>query len=102
MAIRNKGRQIERLIGARSSVAETVEIRGVASPQVKGKAPSAPHIAIAPGKEIDLRSSGMHVRLIGLKKALTAYDTLLVTLVFERAGSVDIDVLVEEVIEREK
>jgi len=34
--------------------------------------------------------------LVGLKKGLTAYDTLPVTLVFQRAGRIKIDVLVEE------
>ncbi len=99
MAIRNSGRKVERLIGARSSIAEKVEIRGVATPDAKMKPRTGPHIAIDPGKEVDLRSSGMHVRLIGLKKALTAYDTLPVTLVFERAGAIDVDVIVEEVVE---
>jgi copper(I)-binding protein len=39
--------------------------------------------------------------LTGLKKRLNAYDTFRLTLVFEKAGRVPIDVMVEEMPEEE-
>lgn len=97
MTIRNAGRQAERLIAARSSVAERVEIRRPEAGHVQASAKrSPPGIAIPSRGDVHLKPSAAHLRLIGLKKPLVAYDTLPVTLVFERAGTIEIDVLVEE------
>ena len=100
MTLRNSGKQIERLVGATSSIAERVEIV-LPRPDAtsSGTAKSPPRIEIRPGTETELKASSVYVRLIGLKKALTAYDTLPVTLTFERAGRLKIDVMVEEVLE---
>lgn len=95
MTIRNTGRQSERLQSATSAVAERVEFRRAAADPGSPR-PVSKFIEIKPGQEVHLRPSAGHVRLIGLKKALSAYDTLPLTLVFLRAGPVQVDVLVEE------
>ena len=101
MTLRNGGKQVEHLVGATSSIAERVEIMVLRPDAVSaGTAKSPPRIEIRPGTETELKASSVHVRLIGLKKALTAYDTLPVTLNFERAGRMKIDVMVEEVLEK--
>lgn len=103
MTLRNSGKQMERLVGASSSIAERVEIvvpntEGTTAVARKG----APRIEIKPGAETELKASSVHVRLIGLKMGLTAYDTLPVTLTFERTGAMKVDVLVEEVVQPAK
>ena len=89
MDIKNSGAEADRLLSATSAIAERVELRTAAEALPKG-------IEIAPRGRVDLTAKTQHVRLIGLKKGLTAYDTLPVTLVFQRAGRIKIDVLVEE------
>jgi copper(I)-binding protein len=50
-----------------------------------------------PGRgELMLRSDGPHIVLSGLKKPLRAYDSFALTLVFENAGTVNVQVSVEE------
>jgi periplasmic copper chaperone A len=87
MDIKNAGASADRLVGATSAIAERVEL-------ATGSAAKA--IEVAPRGRVDLTAKTQHLRLVGLKKRLTAYDTLPVTLVFERAGRIRIDVLVEE------
>lgn len=95
MEIKNSAAKPDRLVSASSAIAQRVEIRNAsAGPNNSSKA-----IEVGPGGKIDLGAKGAHLRLIRLKKALTAYDTLPVTLVFEGAGKIRIDVLVEEYIE---
>ena len=53
-------------------------------------------IVIEPGKEAQLTRNGPHLVLTGVKKRLDAYDSFKLTLVFEKAGRVVVDVAVEE------
>lgn len=87
MDIKNAGASADRLVSATSAIAERVEL-------ATGSAAKA--IEVAPRGRVDLTAKTQHLRLVGLKKSLAAYDTLPVTLVFERAGRIRIDVLVEE------
>lgn len=95
MDIKNSGREADRLVSASSVIAQRVEIRTSTEPLPRG-------IEIASRGRVDLSAKTQHLRLIGLKKELTAYDTLPVTLVFQRAGRINIDVLVEETSEAQK
>lgn len=82
----------DKLLRAESKVASSVEIRDQAGVSVSSLA--------IPGKTtLTLGRKGAHLRLVGLKKTLIPYDTLPMTLVFERGGRIAIDVLVEEPIE---
>ena len=85
MDIKNSGAEADRLISATSPIAERVEIRA---------GTGATAIEIGPRGRVDLTSKSQHLRMVGLKKSLTAYDTLPVTLIFQRAGRIKIDVLV--------
>lgn len=87
MDIKNTGKAADKLVSATSPVAAKVEIHSGAG---------ANAIEIAPGARVELTAKTQHLRMIGLKKSLTAYDTLPVTLVFKRVGRIKIDVLVEE------
>ncbi len=54
-----------------------------------------PTLDIAPGATIELKPSGMHMMLIGLRRPLLAEDMIPVTLTFADGGSVAIEVYVE-------
>ena len=55
-----------------------------------------PAFVLGRDREIVLHRDGPSLVLTGLKKPLAAYDDFNMTLVFEHAGRVEIDVMVEE------
>jgi copper(I)-binding protein len=87
MTIKNAGRAADRLVSASTSRATKVELDG-------GKGGAA--FVVKAGEELGLAGDGPSVMLIGLKKRLHAYDDFKMTLVFEKAGRIAIDVMVEE------
>jgi periplasmic copper chaperone A len=88
MTIKNDGDTPDRLVAASTSRAEKVVLHdaggGATAFVVKGR------------QELGLAGAGPSVMLVGLKKPLAAYDDFKMTLVFEKAGRVAIDVMVEE------
>ena len=96
MTLRNSSKQLERLKSAASVIAERVEIVVPKAAAGNGNNPVRPRLEIKPGGEVELSETVSHLRLVGLKRPLVAYDTLPVTLTFDKAGRLDIDVLVEE------
>ncbi len=90
MTIKNTGKLDDRLIGASSPLASSVSI--VAGPDAR----RVEAIVVVPGRAAELSPAGQHLVLDGVSKPLSPYDTIPVTLRFERAGAVTIEVLVEE------
>jgi periplasmic copper chaperone A len=96
MKIKNLTSAPERLVGASTATAAKTELR---EPGGDGaNAPSKPTAAVivSPGKDAELTRSGPHLVLTGVKKRLDAYDSFKLTLVFEKAGRMVVDVMVEE------
>ena len=94
MTIKNRGRVPDRLISASTPRAEKVEL--VAGEEGDGDGKSAAPFSIAPGKELAFHAKGRHLVLTGVRKAFHAYDDFKMTLVFEKAGRIVVDVVVEE------
>jgi copper(I)-binding protein len=93
MTIRNSGSAPDRLLSASTPRAEKVELSGNAAAQ-DGK--PAARFRVDAGKALVLHARGQHLVLTGVKRAFHAYDDFKMTLVFEKAGRVVIDVVVEE------
>lgn len=95
--IRNTGEQAERLVGASTPVARTVEIhRSVIDAQNVMRMRAVDGIAIAPKAELRLRHGGEHhLMLIGLKQPLKDGDRFPMTLRFEKAGEREVMVWVQ-------
>lgn len=74
LTIESRSRKGDRLEGAVTPLAKSVE----------------------PNGRVDLRRAGPHLLLIGLTKPLSAWDTFPLTLIFARAGRIEVEVLVEE------
>jgi len=89
MSIKNSG-ATDRLVSASTPLAATAEIRE------PGKDQALPSVAIGAGKRVELKRNGPHLELTGFKKQLDAYESFAMTLVLEKAGSVVIEVMVEE------
>lgn len=89
MTIKNAGPG-DRLLRASTPLADGVEIRQ------PGNGTALAAVALGSGKRVEFKRNGPHLELTGFKRRLEAYESFAMTLVFEKAGSVVIEVMVEE------
>lgn len=91
MTIHNTGSAAERLLAAASPFSVEALLR-------QGNAPEEPSgpIEIPAGETVKLRAGGQHVTLSGVTEPLAGYETFPLSLTFEKAGKVGIEVMVEE------
>ncbi len=92
MPIKNRGAGPDRLIGASSPIATKIELHGSPDMAPAGTA----KFAIPAGKTLELTRDGPHLMLSGVSRQLDAYGDFKMTLVFEKAGRLQVDVMVEE------
>lgn len=89
MTIHNLGKIADRLVSASSPLAEKAEI-GTAPP-------TDDHTVDLPaGGTVAFSRTGARIELKGLTERLTGYETFPLWLTFEKAGRVEVEVLVEE------
>lgn len=88
----NRGDASDRLVAASSPLAD--ESSFCASPKKGGACVSA--IELAPGKPYAMAPWRPAIRLSGTKRALGEGETFLLTLTFEQAGEVTVEVVVEK------
>jgi len=93
MTIRNAGRP-DRLLSATTAMAARAELRQGGTPEADG--PVIRSVAIGGHAEVNLKRAGPHIVLTGLKKPLGPYESFFMRLAFERAGKVEVEVMVEE------
>jgi periplasmic copper chaperone A len=97
LTITNKGKTADRLIGGTSPVASQIEVHEIVDVDGMAKTrPLANGIEIKPGKTVELRPGALRIVLLGLKEPLQVGQKIKGTLVFEKAGPVDIIYNVEE------
>lgn len=82
----------DRIVAARSPVAGAVELHDHIKDGALMKMRRVDAITIAAGQTVKLQPGGFHVMLMELKGPLTAGESIRMTLVFEKAGAVEIDV----------
>jgi copper(I)-binding protein len=87
----------DRLVAASSPVAGSVEIHNHIMEGGVARMRRVDAIPVAGGKSIVLAPSGYHVMLMDLKGPLKEGDLLKLTLVFEKAGQIEVDATVEPV-----
>ena len=96
MKITNTGNAPDRLVGGSTDVSDRFEIHemsmdnGVMKMRAVGKG-----IEIKPGQTVEFKPGGYHVMFVGLKQPLTQGQPIKATLVFEKAGKVDVTFAVE-------
>jgi hypothetical protein len=92
----NHGATADRLIGAGSAVAERAELH-THQVDAEGIARMRPvqAVEVAPGGTVAFAPGGLHVMLLGLSSPLQAGTSFPLTLRFEQAGTVDLQVAVE-------
>jgi copper(I)-binding protein len=96
MVVRNRGSEPDRLLGARTEEAQAAELHGT-TVTAEGVARMRPveAVEIPPGGEAKLAPGGLHFMLVGLNGQLVEGTSFPITLVFERAGEVEVEVMVE-------
>ena len=98
VTITNKGTTADRLIAARSPASLKVEIHEMKMDgQVMRMRELANGLEIPPGATVTLKPGGFHIMFMELKAPLVKDAKVPVTLVFEKAGSIDVDFKVEAV-----
>ncbi len=95
--IENSGDQADRLIAARTPIARAVEFHSMSIDAANVMQMRAqPHIEIPAGGKLELRPGGpLHLMLLDLKRPLKEGYRLPLTLVFERAGEIEVPVWVQ-------
>lgn len=97
LTITNKGKTADRLVGGTSPVAGQIEVHEIVDVDGVAKTrPVANGIEIKPGKTVELKPGAFRIVLLGLKEPLQVGQKIKGTLMFEKAGSVDIIYNVEE------
>lgn len=96
VAISNDGPAADRLIGARASFAEETSIHE-SKTDAAGVTSMSPvdAIEIPAGETAVLERGGYHIMFMGLSQPLKEGDMVPVTLIFEKAGEVTVDFMVD-------
>lgn len=96
LSLENKGKVDDELIGAKSTIASSVELHKMKMKDNVMTMRQVNDIDIDAGQKITMQpGSGYHIMLIGLKQQLKAGDKFPLTLHFEKAGEIDVVVNVE-------
>lgn len=92
MAIVNNGTEVERLIGIESDIAAKSETHeSKVDENGVGTMTHVDAIEIPPGETVNLEHGGYHVMFMGLNGTLSEGDMVKATLIFERAGRVEVE-----------
>jgi len=96
VTVRNKGATTDRLLAASTPAAKFVEIHEMSMDGGMMKMRAIPGIEIKPGARIELKPGGYHLMLLDLKEPLKSGAKIPLTLVFEKAGKVEVSAWVED------
>ena len=98
LEIDNRGSTGDRLVGARGDVAESVQLHRMAMEGNVMHMREVKAIDIPAGGKLTLAPGGYHIMLLGLKAPLAVGSSFPLTLTFEKAGEVKVEVHVESAI----
>jgi periplasmic copper chaperone A len=98
LTIKNTGTEPDRLVSATLSDATTAELHQMTMDNgVMKMREVAGGIQIKPGETVTLRPNEYHIMFKGLKEPLVKGQTIVGSLTFERAGSINVEFLVAPV-----
>lgn len=96
LTIENIGAAPDRLLSVSSPVAGVVELHEMRLDAGVMRMRSIPAMEVKPGEKLELKPGGYHVMLTELKQPLKVGDRFPLFLGFEKAGSVEVSVCVED------
>jgi hypothetical protein len=92
LKITNKGQQPDRLVGGSLPVAAAVEVHEMKMAEgVMKMRRLEKGLEIKPGQTVELKPGSYHLMFMGLREGLKDKQTIKGTLVFEKAGSVEVE-----------
>ena len=94
LTLQNAGAD-DRLLSASADVAKSVELHSMSMEGDVMKMRQVEAIDLPKGKLVELKPGGLHIMFIGLKAPLKAGDSFPMTLKFEKAGEVTVEMKVE-------
>jgi copper(I)-binding protein len=97
VTIRNTGNGADRLTGATFALSGRAEIHEMKMDGGVMKMRQVEGLEIKPGATLELKPGSLHLMFTGLTQPLAKGDRVKGTLVFEKAGSVDIEYAVEAI-----
>jgi copper(I)-binding protein len=96
VTITNKGTTPDRLIAVRSAASDKVEVHEMKMDgNVMRMRELDKGLEIPPGTTVTLKPGGFHIMFMELKAPFAKDAKVPATLVFEKAGSIDVDLLVQ-------
>ncbi len=96
LRIKNAGNQPDRLIAVESELADVASLHVmIRDGDVMKMRPVEGGVEVPANGEVILAPGGKHVMLIGLHEQLIKESTISLTLIFERAGRLEIEAVVE-------
>ena len=98
MVIKNAGTEADHLVGGSVDFADKVEVHEmVMEGDVMKMRPVEGGIEVPAGGSVELKPGGLHVMFIGLKEQLKVGEARKAKLNFEKAGEVEVEFSVEEI-----
>lgn len=95
LSVTNTGGAMDRLVGASSPAAERAELHNHEMEGNIARMRPVTAIDLPPGKTAELKPGGLHIMLIGLKEPIRMGKPVPLTLRFEKAGTVEVELAVE-------
>ena len=96
LTLKNTGSTADRLVGAASPVAQSTEIHTMRMDGDVMRMREAGELPLPPAAKVEMKPGmGYHIMLNGLKQPLQAGATFPITLTFEKAGKVEVTVVVD-------
>ena len=95
--VENSGGESDRIVSARTDIADTVEIHTHEMDGGMMKMRRVESVEVPAGGEARFKPHGLHLMLFGLKEPLAGGTSYALTVVFEKAGELDVSVDVKRV-----
>jgi copper(I)-binding protein len=95
LRLENRGTQGDRLVSATADVAKAVELHEMTMQGDVMRMRQVDTVEVPAGQSVVLEPGGLHMMLVGLKAPLKEGDRFPMTLKFEKAGEVKVDVVVD-------
>jgi copper(I)-binding protein len=96
LSITNKGTAPDRLIGGSAAFAGRLQLHEMKmSADVMRMRPLANGLEIKPGETVEFKPGSFHIMFLDLKQPLQKDERVKATLVFEKAGTLELEFIVE-------
>lgn len=96
MTLANDGDAADRLVGAETEVAGSAELHTHVNDGGVMRMRPVEGVALPPGDSVVMKPGGLHVMLGELRRPLREGDRFPLTLTFERAGAITVEVAVQK------